>query len=155
MSGLPARHARALEALLEAFTDIDRPWALTGSTSFALQGVSIDPDDIDIQTDRHAASQMSDILNDHCIEPLSYRSSPAIRSWLGRFEIEGVEVEIIGNIERRGDGGWVGPVAIEDHRMTVPWRGYTVPVLDLEYEAEAYAQLGRSDRAELLRDHID
>jgi hypothetical protein len=37
----------------------------------------------------------------------------------------------------------------------VPFRGGQVPVLSLDYEARAYEQLGRSERAQQLRDYIN
>lgn len=53
---------RRIEALLtvhDAFEDApsaedgeeDFAWALTGSLSFALRGVPLEPDDVDVQTD--------------------------------------------------------------------------------------------------------
>jgi hypothetical protein len=41
-------------------------WALTGSTSFAMQGVPITPNDIDIQTDKDGAYTRSSICHTNC-----------------------------------------------------------------------------------------
>lgn len=38
-----------------------------------------------------------------------------------------------------------------DHRRTVEVAGLAVPILDLEYEADAYEQLDRHERADVLR----
>ncbi len=53
---LPAGHSRALDQILAILGSLDLAWALTGSTSFVLQGVGVSPHDIDIQTDEEAAA---------------------------------------------------------------------------------------------------
>lgn len=155
MQEIPSRHGRALRELMATFDELERPWALTGSTSFALQGVPLEPDDIDVQTDRVGALEMGRLLSEHSHTPISQHTSDSVRSWFGRFELAGVEIEIIGDLERRVGETWVGPIDVSDHLTTVDWEGLEVPVLELSYEAEAYAQLGRSDRARLLSEHAE
>lgn len=154
MTHLPDRHAAALERFLDGAPDV--AWALTGSTSFALQGLPLEPDDVDVQTDEAGVRAIEDALSDHVTEPVEYVESERMRSYLGALELEGVEVELIGELRKRDDdGGWADPVDVTDHREFVEWRGDEVPVLSLEYEAEAYGQLGREARAALLREHVD
>lgn len=47
-------------------------WALTGSTSFALQGMDVQAHDIDIQTDRDSAYTLGTLLKEHCVEPVRF-----------------------------------------------------------------------------------
>lgn len=154
MARLPAGHATALERLLTLLDGLAQPWALTGSTSFALQGIDLDPGDIDVQTDRVGAGAIGTRLEEHAIAPIAYRASGRLRSWFGRFELAGVEVEVMGDLERFDGDGWVGPIDVSDHLRSVHWREYRVPVLDLAYEARAYEELGRTGRAEQLRAHL-
>lgn len=155
MARLPSGHADALDALLSRLDGLDHPWALTGSTSFALQGLDLKPDDIDVQTDRAGAHAIEGCLETGRIEPVHWRLGDRIRSWFGRFELEGVQVEVMGDIERRVDGEWLGPIDVMNHRLTIPWRGYHIPVLELAYEARAYEQLGRTTRASQLRAKLE
>lgn len=71
-------------------------WALTGSTSFALQGVPVVPGDIDVQTDERGAYVIQDLLRDKITRPVTLASSGQIRSHFGAVVLHGVEVEIIG-----------------------------------------------------------
>lgn len=154
MDRLPERHATALERFLAGVPDVD--WALTGSTSFALQDVPLDPDDIDGQTDERGVRAVEDAFSEHVTDSVEYVESEAMQSYLGALELDGVEVELIGELQKRDDdGGWADPVDVPDHREFVGWRGHEVLVLSLEYEAEAYERLGRDDRAAMLRDHVD
>ena len=77
-----------------------------------------------------------------------------MRSLLGSFAIEGIEIELIGALQKRKpDGSWGTPTDPAEHRRVVRLEDLAVPVLTLEYEAVAYAELGRDERAGLLREH--
>lgn len=145
-----------VERLVETLADPPLEWALTGSTSFALQGVPVEPNDVDVQTTESGAYEIEQRLAEHVVEPVSFQSSAGIRSHFGTLSIDGVTVEIMGAVQKRlADGTWEPPVDIEAHRQFVHFRDDHVPVLALGYEARAYEQLGRTERAQLLRDYID
>ena len=66
--------------------------------------------------------------------------------------IEGIKVEIMGDIQKRLiDGIWENPVDLEQYKRIVEVEGMQVPVLSLEYEYQAYLKLGRIGKAEMLR----
>jgi len=154
MVDLPSDVASALEILLEELNGTAIPWALTGSTSFALQGVPIDPDDIDVQTTKSGAYAIEERFTANMVTPLSFSETAKIRSYFGTLELNGVPVEIMGELQKRSEGeGWEPPVDVTEHRQFVLFRGYKVPVLSLAYEAYAYDQLGRTERANMLREH--
>jgi hypothetical protein len=135
-------------------TSID--WALTGSTSHALQGIPITPNDIDVQTSECGAFLIEDRFSENVREPVSYVESEDIKSYLGELEVDGISVEIIGDIQKRqNEGEWEPPVNVAAHRKFVHVHDLRVPVLTIEYEVKAYEQLGREERAALLREHRD
>jgi hypothetical protein len=145
-----------VDRLRESLSDAPIDWALTGSTSFALQGVPVEPNDVDVQTTESGAYEIERRFEDHVTEPVSFQSSEGIRSHFGGLSVDSVPVEIMGAVQkRRADGTWEPPVDIDTHRQFVPFRGGQVPVLSLDYEARAYEQLGRSERAQQLRDYIN
>lgn len=154
MTGLPAAHRRAVHRLVDVLP-ADLPWALTGSTSFALQGLDLKPDDIDVQTTEAGAYRIEATFADAVATPVEFRESEGIRSHFGVLGLEGIEVEIMGDVERRGPDGWVGPPDLSAHRQMVTVDCRSVPVLDLAYEARAYEMLGREKRAAQLRAHVE
>jgi len=69
--------------------------------------------------------------------------------------IEGIKVEIMGDIQKRNkDGSWENPMDLEHNKRVVEVEGMQVPVLSLEYEYQAYLKLGRIDKAEMLRNWL-
>jgi hypothetical protein len=61
-------------------------------------------------------------------------------------------VDIIGDIEKRlPDGSWAPPPDLVSHRKFVSVAGLQIPVLNIAYEVEAYRQMGRREKADLLQ----
>jgi hypothetical protein len=126
-------------------------WAITGSLGFALQGLDIAVHDIDIQCDRSGAYAIERLFSEYVIRPVSYRVSERIRSYLGALEIDHIQVEIIGDIQKRlDDQTWEAPVDVERYKRWIMADERRFPVMSLEYEAQAYLLLGRIEKAERL-----
>lgn len=131
-------------------------WALTGSTSFALQDVPLTPNDIDVQTTEDGAYAIEEAFSEQVVEPVSFSESETIRSHFGVVELDGIRIEIMGAVQKRqSDGRWEPPVDVTDHRTFVDVEEILIPVLTLRYEASAYEQMGRSERATILAKHAE
>ncbi len=153
MMNLPCEHQYVLHVLLERLTPAAIPWAITGSCGFALHGLPVTVHDIDLQTSDAGAYAIARLFAEYIFRPVTYRESPAIRSHFGALQIQGVDVEIMGRIQKRlPDGSWEAPVDVQQHRCWVAFDGWRVPVLSLTYEAQAYERLGRTERARMLRE---
>ncbi len=141
-----------LRAICTRLASCRAHWAITGSLGWALQGVKVEVHDIDLQTDPAGAYEIEGLLSEYVASPVRYTVSERIRSHLGKLEINGVRVEIIGGVQKRlEDGTWEEPVNVERHRVWVEIDGMQIPVLSLEYEYQAYLKLGRTEKAEMLR----
>jgi hypothetical protein len=127
-------------------------WAVTGSLGFALQGVPVEFNDIDIQTDEGGAYEIERCFSEFMTKRITFSSTDRIRSHFGELMIDGIKVEIMGDIQKRlEDGSWEKPVDLEHHKRVIEVEGMQVPVLSLEYEYQAYLKLGRIRKAEMLR----
>lgn len=127
-----------------------QPWVITGSFGMALQGMDIEVHDIDLQTNRAGAYEIERMFCTDMKESVQFSTSEAVRSYFGAFEIDGVKVEIMGDLQKRPAPeypGWEEPVKVEDHRCWVDVEEMRIPVLSLEYEYQAYLKLGRTEKA--------
>lgn len=149
-----AQHA-AIQIIAAGLDDATFDWALTGSMSFALQGVAIVPNDIDLQTDAMGAYACAERFAAAIVQPVQFLSAASIRSHFGALLIAGVKVEIMGALQKRlANGEWEEPVRVAEHRVWVRYGELRLPALDLAYEARAYRMMGRIARAERLEEFL-
>lgn len=149
---LPETHRFVLEKLLIRLNGEEIIWALTGSASFALQGIDFEVNDIDLQTDKMGAYKIEECFSDQVTQPVVFSSSDKIRSYFGALLINGVRVEIMGDLQKRlPNGEWESPVDVESLREFLKIDNLRVPILPLEHECHAYRLLGREEKARALK----
>lgn len=152
---IEAQYLAVLRKIYLCLKDGKAVWVITGSLGMTLQGLDLEVHDIDIQTDRGGAFEIEGKFSQNIIDSVRYSESERIRSYFGRLGIDGIQVEIMGDIQKRIDEKtWEEPVQVEHHRKWVNIDGMQIPVLSLEYEYQAYLKLGRVERAEMLREWL-
>jgi hypothetical protein len=116
----------------------------------ASQGMDVDIHNLDIQTNKTGAYEIERCLSEYVVTPVRYAESDRIRSHLGKLAIDGVRVEIMGDIQKHVDDAWEEPVDIKRHKRWLCVQDMYIPVLSLKYEYWAYLRLGRMEKAEML-----
>lgn len=153
---IPENFIAALSQIVSALEGKDISWAVTGSMGFALQGVPVTPNDIDLQTDTVGAYEIEQHFCDQVVRSVTRKTSEQMRSMLGRFMLGDVKVEIMGDVQKcQPDDTWEPPVDIEEHKRWIEFEGMQVPVLDLAYEQMAYLKMGRLETAAMLGDWLE
>jgi hypothetical protein len=146
------QYLKVLEKIIACLKESSINWVVTGSLGMALQDVSVEVHDIDIQTDKYGVKEIERCLAKYVVKPVRYSESERIRSHFGVLEIDGIKVDIMGDIQKCLETQvWEMPVKVECYRRWVDIGNMHVPVLSLEYEYQAYLMLGRNDKAEILR----
>ncbi len=144
-----------LHFIARLLKDVAHPWAFTGSVGMNLQGVDLEIADIDIQTDHSGSYQIQNCLSEFIVSGVCYSESSNIRSHFGTFRINEIDVEVMGDIEkRRDDGVWIGPPDLYPIINHIDLEGINIPVLDLEYEKEAYRILGRDKTVQKIEEFL-
>lgn len=142
-----------LRKIYARLKDSNVNWAVTGSLGFVLQGLIIPVHDIDIQTDRDGASKIEELFWEFVVQKVTLSSTEKIRSHFGKLIIDGIEVEIMGDVQKRGEE-WE-TVDLDRYKKFVEVEGMRIPVLSLEYEYQAYLKLGRLEKAKLLKEWLE
>lgn len=134
----------ALRRLAERLNAAGISYKVVGSTCLALHGLPLTPGDIDVETDAASAYRIQALWSDAVVDSVTLCTSAAYRSHLGHLSIDGVIVEIMGDMERPAGDGWVSTAA--STKTLVELDGVAVPVSWLEEEALAYVRRGRLER---------
>ena len=151
---IPEPHARVTSMLIRQFDPSQNLWALTGSAGLRLQGVDIPVHDLDVQTDQKTIYLFQEKLAGFMKMPVHVWESEHTRSYHGQAEIDGLQVEFLGDVRHRGQDNTWEPLDLESVRLWVDWQAIRIPVLSLAHEALAYEKMGRVQKAELIRSAI-
>ena len=120
-------------------------YKIVGGTSLALHGVPVGVRDIDVETSAAGAYRVEGLWADYVVQPVQLLESATYRSHLGRLSIDGVVVEVMGDIQRPDGDSWTSTAALT--KTMVSLDGEPVPVPWLEEEILAYVRRGRLARA--------
>ncbi|HWQ60005.1 MAG TPA: hypothetical protein VN420_02550 [Candidatus Fimivivens sp.] len=120
---------------------------MSGSTALAIRGVDVViNNDIDILTDKSGAEQIDELLSEYRISRPDYSETEKYRSYFGKYEIEGVGVEVMGKFQYRlSDGAWSTPNQTNEIIM-MEYEGMKIPLLTLEQELKEYESMGKVDK---------
>jgi len=121
------------------------PYKIVGGAAIALYGIHVPVKDIDIETTEAGAYQFQELFSDRAIQPVTLSDNGSHRSHFGRFDFDGLVVEVMGDVERMQEGKWLPTGNLTEGRLTL--KGEMVRVSWLEEETLAYIRRGRLDRA--------
>ncbi len=149
------KYLRVLRKIYDQLENSTVNWAITGSFGFWLQGLTIKVNDIDIQTDENGAYQIEKSLIEFQVKPVLFSSTDNIQSHFGELNIDGIKIEIMGDIQKKNSNGdWENPINLSQYKKFVKVEEMRIPVLSLDYEYEAYLKLGRYEKAEMLKNWL-
>lgn len=98
---------KVLRRINERFQKHKIRWVLVGSLSLALQDVKIKPKDIDILTDKEGALKSNEIFKKHIKKAVAWSQTERYGSFFGKFQINGVVVEIMGDLKVKERNKWI------------------------------------------------
>ncbi|MCD6286558.1 MAG: methyltransferase domain-containing protein [Anaerolineae bacterium] len=128
-------------------------YRLVGGAALALRGLDVEVADLDLEMPKVEAYAFGERLAESVVLPVAWRETETTRSHYGRFEIDGVPVDVIAELERKIGGRWV-PTFGATHE-TVDLGGVAISVLSLEEETLAYLRRGRLGRVSLALPHCN
>jgi hypothetical protein len=152
---ISAQQQRALRIIHDGLQKTEVVWAITGSLGFALHGMKLKVNDIDLQTDASGAYEIENTFAEKVVRMVKFSVSDKIASHWGELKIEGVKVEIMGAIQKKHPNGtWESPVEVAKYREFIPFERMKLPVLSLKYEEQAYRKLGRIEKADMIKEWL-
>jgi len=152
---IPPDYLAVLRKLYNRLEETDIVWVLTGSLGLAIKGIPLTPNDIDIQTDRAGVNEFARIFADDLEQEPFFWETQHTQSWVAKFEMDGIQVEVMGDMRHRDeDGDWDDPPNLEAVRLYIQVAEMRIPTLSLEFEEDAYRSMGRYDKASLIAQYL-
>ena len=147
------RWRSVLSQIGRRLSEAELEFKIVGGASLALQGVQTKVKDLDIEVDAETAYRFQDLFSTYVVQPVSWSESKIYRSHFGRFDFNGVQVEVMGDLQRVEADTWVP--SWSQTRSIVEVDGVSVPVSWLEEETLAYLRRERLERAALCLKYCD
>lgn len=152
---LTAVHQRVLDLVLDRLSGRDLEWAVTGSAALALHGIATTCDDLDLVSTASGVETIEHAFTRDVVVRPSLVTRDGLRGHLGMLRIDGLAVELLGDIQNALSGGaWTVPPSIQRDRVWIERDGRRYPVLSLDYLHGAYAAMGRTETANLIAEHL-
>ena len=121
---------------------------LAGSVSLALHGIDVRVGDIDVITDRPSAFRISNLLKEFQVRELEYSSSEVYRSYHAVFIINGVKVDVMGDLQERIGNDWVDLSWRIDSAERIELWGKIFPISPLADQLRSYTGSEREEDRE-------
>ena len=148
----PRWHA-VMRALAQRLRAAGIAFQVVGGAAIALHGVPVPVDDIDLEMPVPDVYRFQELYAAHAIQPASLSESDTYRSHFGRYTVDHVQFEVMGDLHRREGDRWVPGYATTEAEIDV--EGIPCCVSWLEEETLAYIRRGRLDRAARCLPHCD
>lgn len=120
-------------------------YKVAGGASAALHGVWLPVKDLDLEMGAEQVYRFQQLYQGYVTQPVALSESDQFRSYFGKFEIEGVKIDVMGDLQRwegeRWQPTWTRTLDLID------LEGTPVRVSWLEEETLAYIRRGRLERA--------
>jgi hypothetical protein len=148
---VPLHIAKALQVIATRLKGEDIRWVVITSCALALQGLDIQPEDIDILTDTTGHKKI-DLILDEFKMTLPQKSS--YESVISNFLIEGRPVEVISNFKVKSakDNHCYLADRLIEYSHNIELFDVEIPCLTLSKSIELYTWMGREkDEAKIIK----
>jgi hypothetical protein len=123
-------------------------WAIIGTTNLALQGIKIEPKDLDIVVNKYSLKMIENLFNNFIVQPIRKQKS-VIKDIPDFYElklkIKSVDVHISG--EEKGSPFLKG---MKNKKM-IRLENINVPCLSLKAGMKVYSKMGRKSKVKLIK----
>ena len=136
------RHEEAVKTIAKALSNSEVPYTFIKSSSLALHGLPVIPNDIDILTTARGAYDIEKIFSECLVRNTNYSSNDMFGSHFGELRINGVKIEVMGDLTAN-HGRWQSYNHSLRERDYITIDGYQIPVSQLTHERESYLALNR------------
>jgi hypothetical protein len=119
---------KTLLQLHQLLQPVNGEWLIIGTSSLMLSGYDVEPDDVDILTDKLTALHMDMLLKQYR-QPVHLKDEGKFRSLFSRYVIDSVSIELMGNLQVNTAEGWVDlfPLITETDEVVINGKLFNVP----------------------------
>jgi len=138
---------KALRIIIKKLNGLN--YVLIGSVNLYIQGIDLQPRDIDILTSPDEINKIVEILKEYQTKEMYFDKSEGRNSYRVFFEIHGIEIEVLGNVD-----SVCRPKDSLNKKIFINHKGMEIPCMPLKDELKAYRKMGREDKTKLIKNKL-
>ncbi|MEK7493879.1 MAG: hypothetical protein AAB630_01845 [Patescibacteria group bacterium] len=152
---LSEQFINALKIVAKRMEGNDITWAVIGSGALVLQGIDVKPNDLVISVSVHDLEKIHGLFADHsAAEVKEIETLSGKQAWDVLATIEGVETQFCGEQETNEKALWFNRV-VASLTNDVEVDGMRIPCISLPAAIEAYKELHRPQKVELIQSFLE
>ena len=150
----------ALKTIAQKLASENIKWIISTSCALALQGIKIEPKNIDIITDNKELLKINELLKCYKIESFIHNPSERFDSIMNKFLINDCDVDIMNNfkIKSKTDNIWHNMSYLLKNPTIIQIEQIKMPVISLSQALEMYELMGREKdliKIEMIKEHLN
>lgn len=131
--------------ILEEMEGGNYDWVLSGSTNLFIQGINIKASDIDIISTKEDIIKIEELFKIFSSKKIAYSESDKYRSYFGRLMIDGIQIDLMAELEFKTQAGnWEKSTSLENRKF-MQFNSYQVPINPIGNELAFYKKMKRKD----------
>lgn len=141
----------AIKIIHELLGQNNIKWALVGSTNLQLQGMQIEPRDLDIVIQHRNLEKVSEIFTDYSASSVKeLKTLSGEPAWEVKAKINGIETQFFGGDET---DIYVSKLLASKIAM-IKLENIEIPCFTLEAESQSYKETNREHKAHLIQEFL-
>jgi hypothetical protein len=141
MSQLTSSQTAAVKLLADRLAQAQ--YAIRGTCSLVLQNIDMNVADIDVVCNEETALKATALFSEYVQQPVTYKESPKFKSYFGKFDLNGVDVEFMGNWQIKDPKGNWSKVYDGANYNEIAVEGSKIHVTKIDEELEVFLLMGR------------
>jgi len=142
----------ALRIIYEKLKNTNIKWALIGSTNMNLQGIDVNPRDLDMVVTLENLKKIPEIFKEFSSSEV--KKLPPMTSesgWEVKLKISSVDVQVLGE---KNTGEYVSKL-LRGQLTKIKLDDVEIPCFTLKAEAQTYAETNRLHKAEIINKFLE
>ncbi len=141
----------AIKTIHERLKNNNVKWALVGSTNLQLQGMHVEPRDLDIVIQHEDLEKVSDLFSDYSSSAVERLETLLVEpAWEVKAIINGIEVQFFGGNKT---DIYVSKL-LANRIITMKLNDIEIPCFTLEAESQSYKETNREHKAHLIQEFL-
>lgn len=124
-------------------------YVLIGSANLCVQGLNLEPFDIDILTTQEDIIKIDRILQEYRTKEIYFDNRNSWNCFISYYQIGDIQIEVLANLDNDRQS-----IETTQKKIVIKFNDLVLPCISLVGELETYKKMNRLDKIKLIEDFL-